>query len=271
LQQNDQNRVFCSVRNSAPENALCTVLNRNGNGGTAASVCSVGNSDDGSRIVCSVEKADGSWDPPLDGRCYRNSYRGHDRVYTITADRRRETIALASVQYRRGDANGDGRSDISDAIAILRYLFSGSFQIGCLLAADVNGDGGVDLADAIYALNYQFRGGAAPPEPGPDECGSDPAPDPELEQLCEYSQCPQPPLVIAVIKHPQKGQDLDADGIQDLDDNCPSVPNREQSDIDGDGVGDACDNCPQFPNPDQLDIDGDGVGDVCDDRGARAR
>jgi hypothetical protein len=35
-------------------------------------------------------------------------------------------------------------------------------------------------------------------------------------------------------------------------------------DTDGDGVPDATDNCPSVPNPDQSDLDGNGVGDVCD-------
>ena len=37
--------------------------------------------------------------------------------------------------------------------------------------------------------------------------------------------------------------DIDEDGINDLDDNCPTVPNVAQDDIDSDGLGDACDNC----------------------------
>jgi hypothetical protein len=36
------------------------------------------------------------------------------------------------------------------------------------------------------------------------------------------------------------------------------------ADSDGDGVCDAIDDCPDVPNPDQTDDDGDGVGDACD-------
>ena len=35
-------------------------------------------------------------------------------------------------------------------------------------------------------------------------------------------------------------QDLDGDGIIDIEDNCPLVPNPNQEDVDHDGVGDAC-------------------------------
>jgi hypothetical protein len=58
--------------------------------------------------------------------------------------------------------------------------------------------------------------------------------------------------------------DGDGDGVDDTDDNCPTVANAEQVDSDGDGVGDACDNCPGLSNSDQPDSDGDGVGDSCD-------
>ena len=58
--------------------------------------------------------------------------------------------------------------------------------------------------------------------------------------------------------------DLDGDGVEDADDNCPLDANPTQEDTDQDGVGNACDNCPDVPNPDQSDIDGDFRGDVCD-------
>ena len=58
--------------------------------------------------------------------------------------------------------------------------------------------------------------------------------------------------------------DEDVDEICFEDDNCPAVPNPDQSDRDGDGIGDACDVCPDLNNPDQIDTDGDGFGDQCD-------
>jgi len=59
-------------------------------------------------------------------------------------------------------------------------------------------------------------------------------------------------------------KDSDGDGVGDVCDNCPRKYNPLQEESDGDGVGDACDNCPYHYNPDQSDRDGDGVGDVCD-------
>jgi hypothetical protein len=60
------------------------------------------------------------------------------------------------------------------------------------------------------------------------------------------------------------GNDGDSDGIADEDDNCPHIPNAEQTNSDQDTRGDACDNCPDFSNEEQIDADEDGVGDVCD-------
>ncbi|GMV42344.1 MAG: hypothetical protein AMXMBFR64_40600 [Myxococcales bacterium] len=72
--------------------------------------------------------------------------------------------------------------------------------------------------------------------------------------------------------------DLDGDGVPNISDNCPQVPNPDQTDTDGDGQGDACDqdkdgdgvpdaidNCPTVSNQKQTDTDGDGDGDACDD------
>lgn len=77
------------------------------------------------------------------------------------------------------------------------------------------------------------------------------------------------------------GDDTDGDGVLDVDDNAPGIPNPGQEDTDndgipdvvdgeplvpldsdGDGIPDNEDNCPS--SSDNLDYDGDGVGNGCD-------
>jgi hypothetical protein len=61
--------------------------------------------------------------------------------------------------------------------------------------------------------------------------------------------------------------------LQNCTDGCFGTPDAKQAkivvnntivDTDGDGIPDNVDNCPFVPNPDQSDQDGDGIGDVCD-------
>ncbi len=62
----------------------------------------------------------------------------------------------------------------------------------------------------------------------------------------------------------QNADDFDDDGIEDNEDNCPRIRNRDQSNSDGDDWGDACDNCSNINNSYQSNIDGDSYGDECD-------
>ncbi len=64
--------------------------------------------------------------------------------------------------------------------------------------------------------------------------------------------------------NPYPSEDYDGDGHLDPDDNCPDLPNLEQTNGDGDAWGDACDNCPETTNEGQRDSDGDELGDACD-------
>lgn len=77
-----------------------------------------------------------------------------------------------------------------------------------------------------------------------------------------------PPLPISCKGLPpqEATRDTDRDGHPDCADNCPTVPNPDQSDRDGDGVGDPCDNCKDVPNATQKDFDNDGKGDACETR-----
>jgi hypothetical protein len=81
-----------------------------------------------------------------------------------------------AVRFRRGDSNGDGEADVSDAIALLGHLFLGQPGPGCADAADANDDEDLDISDAIALLGFLFLGAPAPPAPGPEgPCGPDPA------------------------------------------------------------------------------------------------
>ncbi len=82
--------------------------------------------------------------------------------------------------FIRGDANGDRRVDISDAVTILRVLFAAA-PADCGDALDANDSGGLDIADAISILSYLFASGPPPPPPFPLR-GQDPTAD---ELTCE--------------------------------------------------------------------------------------
>ncbi len=61
-----------------------------------------------------------------------------------------------------GDANGDGTVNISDAVSLIAYIFSGGPAPSPLLAGDANCDSAVNISDAVYLIAYIFVGGAAP-------------------------------------------------------------------------------------------------------------
>ena len=83
------------------------------------------------------------------------------------------TIELGP-RFHRGDANGDGKLNISDPVAILMHLFGGR-PLACVEAGNADDDLGVVVTDAVFLLEHLFRGGPAPPEPGPpgSPCGLD--------------------------------------------------------------------------------------------------
>ena len=65
------------------------------------------------------------------------------------------------------DSNDDGIVDLSDAVHLLAYLFSGGAEPPCLDAADADDSEELDISDAIFALNYLFQNTASPPAPFP--------------------------------------------------------------------------------------------------------
>lgn len=77
-------------------------------------------------------------------------------------------------------------------------------------------------------------------------------------------------LIFPTVPCPQLNLNSDADGLVDVDDNCPLTANPDQLDSDLDSLGDLCDNCLAQANLDQADLDGDLYGDACDNCAAIA-
>ncbi|MGE4613397.1 MAG: hypothetical protein AAEJ46_03560 [Planctomycetota bacterium] len=89
------------------------------------------------------------------------------------ADALSQPGSCSGVFFVRGDGNGDGSLDISDAISTLQLLFGGGTSLtSCEDGHDSNDDGSIDVADPITVLTYLFSGGAELPAPGAT-CGED--------------------------------------------------------------------------------------------------
>ena len=70
--------------------------------------------------------------------------------------------------FVRGDADGDGRINLTDAVFVFRHLFQGGRQPECLDAADADDDGNLALPDPIAILLHLFLGQTPLPLPGPE-------------------------------------------------------------------------------------------------------
>lgn len=71
------------------------------------------------------------------------------------------SLGIEPASSDRGDINGDGRLDITDAIGVLEFLFIGGTYPACPECGDFDDDGKVNIADAIAILVSLFGNGAA--------------------------------------------------------------------------------------------------------------
>jgi hypothetical protein len=71
------------------------------------------------------------------------------------------SVSLAP-DYLPGDVNGSGNVNISDAVFLIAYIFSGGSPPVPLARGDVNCSGGVNISDAVFLISFIFSGGDAP-------------------------------------------------------------------------------------------------------------
>ncbi|MEE9443283.1 MAG: PQQ-binding-like beta-propeller repeat protein [candidate division Zixibacteria bacterium] len=77
------------------------------------------------------------------------------------------TLSSSDVQFACGDANGDGTTNVGDAVYLINYVFKSGSAPNPVEAGDANCDGSTNVGDAVYIINYVFKGGAGPCESCP--------------------------------------------------------------------------------------------------------
>jgi hypothetical protein len=87
-------------------------------------------------------------------------------------------------RFVRGDADSSGAINLTDAVRVLNFLFTGGPAPACLDAADADDSGVLAITDAIRILGWLFTGGLPPLPPSPSagdyspaDCGLDPTAD----------------------------------------------------------------------------------------------
>ena len=79
-------------------------------------------------------------------------------------------------RFRRGDVNADGSIDLTDATALLGFLYQSGSRPPCRKSADLNDDGALNVLDAMLVFQHLFRGLNDIPAPFAS-CGPDPTAD----------------------------------------------------------------------------------------------
>lgn len=92
------------------------------------------------------------------------------------AGHRSAVFRASPASFQRGNADGVGSIDMTDATSLLTRLFLAGGAFPCQDAADINDSGTIDMTDAVHLLGYLFLGSAPPAEPFLD-CGWDTTPD----------------------------------------------------------------------------------------------
>lgn len=121
----------------------------------------------------------GLWDPPtFNAFTVQGSMTVYPELHpgSITVIRRAEEDLGRT--FLRGDVDDDGKLGLSDAIALLAYLFGRGSAPVCPDAADIDDGGKIDIADPIALLSAQFSASLSPAPPYPM-----PGLDPTLDAL----------------------------------------------------------------------------------------
>lgn len=88
-----------------------------------------------------------------------------DNSYAGSQFATESSFTVGEVSYVCGDANLDDLANITDAVYLIQYIFSGGPAPVPAAAGDVNCDFSANITDAVYLIAYVFSGGPAPCDP----------------------------------------------------------------------------------------------------------
>jgi C1A family cysteine protease len=71
-------------------------------------------------------------------------------------------LTVTDPPYVAGDANGDGKVNLTDVVYLVSYIFSRGQPPQPYEAGDADCNGFVNITDVVYLVAYSFRGGSAP-------------------------------------------------------------------------------------------------------------
>lgn len=109
-------------------------------------------------VVEGLVSSEGTASPEQEGLVYWWKVRAQDEWGEVSWSN--EVYSFALENY--GDVNGDGTTNLGDAVFLINFLFKGGPSPQPLASGDVSGDCEVNLGDVVYLINYLFRGGPRP-------------------------------------------------------------------------------------------------------------
>ena len=166
---------FWTEENTAPDAALCMYpLQLAENVSTDTDLCWSGNDPDGDSIYYRLYF--GSINPPpavetgYPDSIYAPAQLDYSTMYywqVVTYDGYTFTSSplwrfTTADNYICGDVNDDLSVNVSDAVSIINFVFSGGVAPDPLASGDVNCDTAVNVSDAVFIINFVFSGGDNP-------------------------------------------------------------------------------------------------------------
>ncbi|OGC75737.1 MAG: hypothetical protein A2145_05315 [candidate division Zixibacteria bacterium RBG_16_40_9] len=155
---------------NGPDSALALSVDGSGNLYVTGSSIGSGTSADYTTIKY-APNGDTLW-----VRRYNGPGNGWDGANTLAVDRRGNVYVTGysegdylTIKYNKfgcaaiaGDVNSDYKSDLSDIMLQINYLFKAGAKPDPFCAGDANADGNVLLPDIVYLINFLFKSGPAP-------------------------------------------------------------------------------------------------------------